>query len=124
MKTQNTIKWEKTGLLKYLRGKKKNDCSELLENMANLLIEKLSNQISTERSQKIPSLLLPIVRRLFDKDVTIPITTAKTLYEDFIKFFDKNYIVYQEFEHSQPTIDWEAKLCEDYRNLFIQSQKI
>jgi len=116
MKTQNVIKWEKTGLLKYLRGQKKTDCADLLENVANILIKNYEGK-TTEKSENICGLILPITRKLFDKKITSPIPTAEWLFDDFLKFFDENYSLYKGLD-THFGIDVEGDMCEKYVEKF------
>jgi hypothetical protein len=113
MKKNNVTKWEKTGLLKFLNQNQKVDCANLLEKLSNVLIKTYKNKTTT-KSAMICGTILPIVRRLMDKNIkTLP--TATWLYKDYTKFLKGHpelNPLKQDLENS--SVDYELKLCNEY----------
>jgi hypothetical protein len=117
MKTENVIKWEKTGLLKYIKGKKKTLCANLLEDVGNLLLKKYQNN-TTPKSEMICGTILPIVRKLFNEDVkTLP--TADWLYKDYINFVE-NHPELNPLNQDIIGQDYEAELCSIYTKNIVE----
>ena len=115
MKTKNTTKWEKTGLLKYLRANKKNDCANLLEECSVLSLKNVE-QIKKDKninSEEFFGSVFPLIRRLFDeKEFVIPST--KFIFDDFLEYHKKNYNNYKELEKTHKNVDGTAELMEMY----------
>jgi hypothetical protein len=94
-------KWEKTHLLDELTTDKKVRCAISLEEMGDILLQekaKRLNEVKGKSSEDIVSTIIPIVRRLYGKNLEL-MPTMQSLYEDYIHFLNG---------------DMEAFLCEAY----------
>jgi hypothetical protein len=117
MKTENVIKWEKTGLLQFLIGNQKEECANLLEDVGNLLIKKYQNN-TTPKSEMICGTILPITRKLFSENIkTIP--TADWLYEDYINFVE-NHPELNPLNQDLSGKDYEGELCSIYTKSVVE----
>jgi len=118
-KNENAIKWEKTGLLKHLRLNKKNECADLLESTADILIKKSNGGKNiTPRSEMIASTLLPIVRRLYSEKIN-SMPTAVWLYDDYLVYINSGHNPMDADMNFVP--DPENNCCEMYvKNLVVR----
>lgn len=87
-----TEKWRQTGLLEKLDNEELNNedkCNELaaaLEAMAHRLLEDVPPY--TKESDQFASMILPIVRRLYDEIKPLP--NIHWIYADFKQFYNEN----------------------------------
>ena len=107
-------KWEKTHLLDELSADKKVRCAMSLEEMANILMKKKSQnlkEVKGKTQDEMGGELFPIVRRLYGENIKL-MPTMQSLYEDYVAFLNG---------------DIEAFLVEAYVNDFVKrinNQKI
>jgi hypothetical protein len=119
---KTTEKWKQTGLLENLE----NDiqCDELalaLENMAATLLQ--YSPTPTPESQEFASMLLPIVRRVYENIKPLP--SAEWLYNDFKQFCTDNAQLKQELKDSAVYfIDAEAEWVTIYTDVVVEQLRI
>jgi hypothetical protein len=101
----NVEKWKHTGLLAELEESKLESCANLLENIANILLEKcnanapepnIGNYTNKAYSRKefVAGMLIPIGRVVYNENLkTIP--TAEWLYENFVSYLQSKPMLVQ-----------------------------
>jgi hypothetical protein len=109
---KTTEKWRQTGLLEYLENE--TQCDELalsLEQMAHRLLKDVPPY--TKESEEFASMILPIVRRVYDEANVFPST--EWLYNDFKQFcVDKKHLKEEWHETAMHKIDAEAEFTAYY----------
>lgn len=112
-----TEKWRQTGLLEKLDNEEldnEDKCNELaaaLEAMANRLFEDVPPYI--KESEQFASMILPIVRRLYDE--VKPFPNIHWIYADFKQFYNEKKQLRQElWETAMHKIDAEAEFTALY----------
>lgn len=112
-----TEKWRQTGLLEKLDNEEldnEDKCNELasaLEVMAHRLLEDVPPY--TKESEQFASMILPIVRRLYDE--VKPFPNIHWIYADFKQFYNEKKQLRQElWETAMHKIDAEAEFTALY----------
>ena len=109
---KTTEKWRQTGLLEYLENE--TQCDELalsLEQMAHRLLKDVPPY--TKESEEFASMILPIVRRVYDEADVLPST--EWLYNDFKQFcVDKKHLKEEWEKTAMHKIDAEAEFTAYY----------
>lgn len=117
---KTTEKWRQTGLLEYLDNE--TQCDELalaLESMAHRLLKNVPPY--TKESEQFASMILPIVRRVYEEivrrvyeDVNV-LPSTEWLYNDFKKFYtDKKHLMAEWHKNAVNKIDAEAEFTAHY----------
>lgn len=129
MNNEITTKWEKTGLLEGLDELNKNECVASLETAFCLLSED-SNGCSKEIDEKyneegfFPGMLLPIIRRLYNRDEGIPekmpTFNIQELMNEFYMFCLLNHQLYYDL-NSTTACDGPAEFVQLFIDEFVKN---
>ena len=111
------LKWEQTGLLERLSKTDKKTVSEYLENVAIKLLEDVD-----KNDEKISSLFLPIVRRVFSEGDGLELNydKAKELFYELLKNFSFNE---NDYPPSDFSIDLEAEFAALFSEKYVERYK-
>lgn len=106
-----TEKWRKTGILEGLENE--TQCNEVASALESMEAKLIDNKPYTKESEQFVSMILPIVRRVYEEVNVMPST--EWLYNDFKQFYsDKKQLREEWYETAMHKIDAEAEFTAYY----------
>lgn len=116
-------KWSKTFLLEGIEKSKELACAKTMEEVFQLVKSREKDIKEKDKSlsfEEFYQALFPLVRRLYDlKNFEIP--PANKIFEDFLKFYKKQYLIFEDISKYH-TIDVEAEMLNFYIDICIDNK--
>jgi hypothetical protein len=105
------IKWEMTGLLEGLTIPQKEQCAEHLETLTTFLVERSKIPNKKFFDESYATMIIPIVRRLYDTKFQNNMPDMEWLCYDFAEFVKRCSL---KREECYTGLDYEMELCAEY----------
>ena len=121
-------RWNETGLLDELQSDtQKDECAEVLNHVAQILIRDDPNPTDKERKkqhEEFCGFILPMTRRIYDclYPSKIKFPDVEWFVKDCGEFFDNNQDLYDAF-NSYIALDAEAEMCAMYESVCLNKIK-
>lgn len=119
-----TTKWEPTGLLDGLDECQKNECAEILNKAAKIIVETAPAATDTKEYNKHDCFcgwVLPVIRNIYEDLQTKKFPDVNWFMKDAMEFFQKKQDLFESLkESSYIALDAEAQFGELYKKDFIE----